>query len=186
MRKTRSFIKPLFIAIACLFLSACSAIASKPDSCDHEINCDLNTSLSSPVVHMSVGDSESVFICGCKPWNESSIHVEKGEVYAFEFNHVERWIDGDVDSDPVDGWQGWFYKVLGFFSSPMKRSDQAKWYAMVGAVGTNEDEAFALIRRKNGDIVMPSSGTLHFFANDKKGRYFNNQGTLQLQITRLK
>jgi hypothetical protein len=68
----------------------------------------------------------------------------------------------------------------------LKRSDQARWYALVGAVGLDDENTFAVIKSENGSVTMRRSGMLYFYANDKKGRYYNNQGSLVLEMVRVK
>ena len=81
----------------------------------------------------------------------------------------------------------------------MKRSNKANWYALVGSVEARDEDSFAVFdtraySEKDNDlaartwppIVMTKTGELYFYANDMKGRYFNNKGALRLQIKRIK
>lgn len=181
-----TFIRSVFVGLFILSVSACSSLIKEPDSCDHEAQCELNSQISSAVIHLEIGKSEDVFICGCNPWNESTVHVEKGEEYTFSFKEINHWKDAEIDADPVEGWQGWFNKFVGFFVSPLKRSSKAKWYALVGAIDKNEKQIVAIIRAEDGSVTMPASGTLYFYANDMEGRYANNQGTILLNVSRVK
>lgn len=181
----------VFILSIFILLSGCSAIETKPDSCKDEPRCELHNTFLDPPVRLEVGVSREISICACRPWNNTGIKVDIDQ--EFEFALVKSpddwiWVDGEVPSSPVDGWQGGFRKIIGFLASFMKRSDKANWYALVGTVGNEKDDSdsFAVFKDGNTPISMPSSGTLYIYANDKFGRYFNNKGKIGLVVTRVK
>lgn len=166
-------------------LSGCSMM-KELDSCDLEVRCELNPGINQSAVRLSGGESKKVTICACRPWNDSGIAVLAGQSYAFNIVSTTHWVDGWVESDPIDGWQGIGYKAIGFLSGWLKRSDKAPWYALVGSVGMDDNHAFAVVESKDGSVTMDRSGVLYFFANDMDGRYFNNKGEVILEVVLIK
>lgn len=126
---------------------------------------------------MEVGESKTVHICACRPWNENGIKVLDQQEYKFLLIESDdwNWIDGKVESDPVGGWHGMFYQVIGFPSSFLKRSDKTNWYAFVGTIVKDDKNRFAVFQYYVVPISMQKSGKLYFYANDKYGRYFNKE-----------
>jgi hypothetical protein len=176
----------LFLVFTLLVLSGCSALQTKPDSCDLENGCDLShPSAQSKTERLNVAESKTTKICACNPWNHSGIQVQEGQQYLFEISKITNWIDGSVISNPIDGWNGWFNRVIGFFSGFLKRSDKVDWYALAGNVGLDEKNSFALFNKGSNIVAIQKNGDLYIYANDMTGRYFNNQGKLFLTITRL-
>ena len=168
------------------FFSYGCALMSKPDSCEHEVNCDLNSVSAAQAIELDINDSRLIHVCACNPWNESGLKVREGQHYSFNIEYVTNWVDGDVPSDPIEGWQDNFYKVIGYLVGFFKRSDQARWYVLVGAVGLDDENTFAVFKSENDSVTMSKSGVLYFYANHKKGRYFNNHGSLMLKVVRMK
>jgi hypothetical protein len=187
------------------------AIISSPDSCESS-RCSLEPSRNITLIELeAIGNTQQqldyqvVEICACRNWNRSGIKVEKGQQYLFGVvEQTEPWIDGDVESTPEDGWTSGFYNLIGQIVSFLKRSNKANWYALIGTIEENDEDSFAVFRKglnsteaaprsgevsKSSDwpaVMMTKPGELYFYANDMNGRYFNNKGTLQLRITRIK
>ncbi len=185
----RFFKLPARLSLGIVTLLLCSAFLSctamkKPDSCSVEKRCELKSAQAVNEVELKIGESKRIEVCACRPWNQSGIKVIEGQQYAFNIIKTMDWIDGSVRSDPIEGWQGGFYKTMGFLSAYLKRSDQANWYALVGSIGKNGKETFAVIKESEGTVTMHKSGLLHFYANDMDGRYFNNKGLVELQVIR--
>lgn len=174
-----------FILLFCTIFFSC-ALISKPDSCDLEELCKLEEVQTAEVTELKVGEYKNVSVCACRPWNESGIQVAEGQQYSFKAEIISDWIDGKVLSDPFEGWLGGFYKTVGFLSGYLKRSDKTSWYALVGSVGMDDANTFAVIKSEDGRVPMNKSGKLYFFANDMEGRYFNNKGKIILQVIREK
>jgi hypothetical protein len=157
----------------------------KPDSCK-ESCCQLENPEFTKLTDLAVNNSAFLEICSCRPWNRSGIHVKKGQRYVFSTERLlETWVDGNTKSNPSDGWTGHVSNFFGVLVSFLKRSDKANWYALVGAVSKDEKDTFIVLTDDSSPIKMDKSGELYFYANDMKGRYFNNKGILKLKITRI-
>lgn len=191
--------------LLCLTMSSC-ALIPKSDTCECS-HCLLESSPGTRLIELEeIEDGTNkageavVEVCACRPWNTSLIRVEKGQEYVFSIlEETEEWVDGSVAATPETGWQNSFYNFAGALVGFLKRSHKANWYALVGAVELSDEESFAIFdarhKSKEGNgqaatdwppIVMTKSGELYFYANDMKGRYFNNKGSLRLQIQRIK
>ena len=189
MSNSSLMFKTFTFAMMMLAINGC-VLFSKPDCCDHEELCDLNTEdagIYNKTRKLAVDESHEIQICGCNPWNLSGIEVKANEVYSFKVSEVadSEWFDGK-ESDPITGWESKTRNWVGEIFGGLKRSNSTNWYALVGSVGREKGNDFAILENSPQEITSEFSGQLLFFANDKEGRYFNNRGTLRLQITRLK
>ena len=69
----------------------------------------------------------------------------------------------------------------------LKRSNEAPWYGLVGTFDKASTQSFAPLEyydEKNAftiDIHDKDKAELYLYANDKEGRYFNNQGKLKFK-----
>jgi hypothetical protein len=155
---------------------------SQTDSCDHEQLCELEDQNIIEWVELTPGESKDILVCACKPWNASGINVREGQQYTFNISNVEHWNDGPVKADPINGWKGKFYRSFGIMIGFLKRSDKTPWYSLVGVVGLENEYTFAVVKDGDCTFTMNKTGPLYFYANDMKGRYYNNKGTLFLNI----
>ncbi|WP_300464853.1 hypothetical protein [Desulfobacula sp.] len=169
----------------CLILSGC-ALMRQPDSCNQDSLCRLEDKETEPAIELELREIKNVTICACRPWNPGAVKVKEGESYTFEIEAVHNWVDGDVESDPETGWHGSFYRTIWFLSGFLKRSSKTGWYVLTGTIGMMDGKTFAVITPGNEPVNMPDNGELYFYANDMKGRYFNNKGKISLKITRIR
>lgn len=187
-------------AIACaLTLNGCFAL--HPDTC--EVSCCERSENNPPFQFDKDHPSTTIDICACKAWNYSGIEVKKGEKYIFKVAKIiEPWQDGIIKANPHDGWTE--DKLFGLFISPLKRSS-ANWYELVGTIVKNKDgtpkpldteeETFESLDtfepldyfsvKEPFEVEVDGIHKLYFYANDADRRYFNNQGRLQLTITKV-
>ncbi len=195
------FIARSFVIIIITLISGCVLIDpffAKEDSCEKSASiCQLKQN-DIKLKNLNKGEFVDVEICACRPWNRSGISVRKKEKYIFEVNETSEWIDKNTKSDPRTGWinNDFYHQVLKFFSSP--RTEVADIYALVGTVGKDDKNAFAVLNCnpiangesfscKNHDPITIMKGEdneeLFFYANDREGYYYNNKGKLNLRIT---
>lgn len=204
-----SLLRSAILSTSLLFCGC--ALIPQPDTCECS-KCLLEPPPNAQLIelhaaanHSISGNTAEVEICACRPWNSSGIKVATGEQYLFSIiKETEQWVDGSTESTPENGWTGVLYNIIGNIFSPLRRSDKANWYSLIGAIGRSEEDTFAVFKRgrqptevptaENASIssqawlpvTMDKEGELHFYANDMKGRYFNNKGSLRLQILRIK
>lgn len=139
-------------------------------------------------------------ICACRPWNRSLIKVELDQEYVFStLEETEKWEDGSLRATPESGWLSPVANLFGWVAGFLKRSTKTNWYALVGAFDMSDEDTFAVFGSTHNyeldksfggsdssRIKMTRSGELYFYANDMKGRYFNNKGMVKLRIVRVK
>jgi hypothetical protein len=61
---------------------------------------------------------------------------------------------------------------------------EGNWFVLAGAVRAGMDCQYFVVGGSRA-VRMPTSGQLAFFANDVPGFYWNNFGSIRLDITRL-
>ena len=165
-------------------LSGCADMKTYPDTCKNDTGCELESPLGHQASTLNINEEKTVEICGCKPWINSGITVAENQVYSFSYpGYAKGWCDGNKKGlDPSLGWNGFW----GWLFSPFKRSDKADWYALIGAIGKDDQKTFKVLSYNGvNKVTMHGSGTLYFYANDAYGYYYNNKGHFTLTIKRL-
>jgi hypothetical protein len=139
-----------------------------------------------PTRRLGVGSSARVSArAGC-PANHTGIYVKSGETYRFETPAGSHWRDFGFRVGP-DGSSGKFYRsYMSNFDNlgKKRRFPGAPWFALMGSTTAPEAEIFLV--GKKSEHRMPSSGELLLFANDLPDLYWNNSGTIWVDVTRLK
>ncbi len=110
-------------------------------------------------------------------YSSHKIEVEKNEVYQFVCDKHQRWKDWFICSSP-EGFFNLFAWLAGL------RVKGVKCFCLCGTYNDQDQKAFSIGINKIETIK--ENGTLSFFANDTNGFYYNNHGSVKLQITRLK
>ena len=122
-----------------MLLLEAGCLVRHPDTCEVSV-CELSeneekTPSKQLDTTLSPGETKEVEICACKSNNKSNIRVNSGEKYIFKIHKItEYWMDGTIQANPHDGWSGLYNKMFGFLISPIKRSSEASWYALVGSL----------------------------------------------------
>lgn len=126
-------------------------------------------------MRININESIEVEIHSREYWNNTGLAVLSEEKYLFVSKG--EWIDSFIPAD-ADGFSKWYMAAFNL----LKRSPEDKWFALMGSV--NFKNPFLV--GKNKSIEFRESGTLYCFANDVKGFYGNNKGSITLKITRIK
>ena len=128
--------------------------------------------------------SETAGVAADQFWNRTGIRVEAGAVYDIEADGA--WNDASIPSGP-DGYssnQVAFFKVPFFrLAESRRRLPSANWFALIGAIDTDESTQFVIGGGKLG-YRPQKSGELTCFANDLRSKYDNNSGEIRLTVTR--
>jgi hypothetical protein len=135
----------------------------------------------SGVITLGLLPGQSIEISGidaAKPWNRTGLLLECGVSYRYEVVSYSSWRDGAYETDP----DGYFKAHLAPFFM-LRRYPLAKWFKLMGAVGTSAWHYFPIGR--GCTRRARSSGELYCFANDASFRYWNNEGLLVLKVTRV-
>jgi len=136
---------------------------------------------------LQIGQSQDVLVYASEQYNVTGLMLEQGATYRFNPYPEQTWYDDGVKCGP----QGWHRDNLQLgvkeipmaLLEPFRRLPHANWFALVGAIAKNDNNAFAIA--DGGDFKMTHSGEFTPFANDLIRFYGANAGSIKLQITRL-
>ena len=159
-----------------------------------------------PTQRLDIGASVSCVVFSQKWWNAAGIEVKAGERY--QVKATGEWLDASIKTD-ARGYASTF--ALKFFEHS-RRAGESPWFALIAAIHT--DVALELKNSTDGnfvigeiasvktgvtnidtdsqlvatglqsEIAVARDGFLYFFANDSAFAYSNNNGFLDVTITR--
>ncbi len=133
-------------------------------------------------------DSCEVTVFASEKYNHTGLMLEKGGHYDFEVSGNQTWKDGGVVCGP-EGWDRGSVELglkelpIGI-AEPFRRLPDAKWFELCGCIGTDDDSAFRIGKKRTGYKVN-NSGEFCPFANDLSTYYGNNSGKLLIKVTRV-
>jgi hypothetical protein len=133
---------------------------------------------------LPIDDSQVVRIFAARQWNDSQLILVKGGIYRFSVIPAnQEWESGSALL-PIEA-DGRNLRFL-LAAAPFLRMPSAKWFSLVGTIDRKRRYYFKI--GKGLDLfVAPASGELVCFANDIRIlRRENNQGHLDLMVTRLR
>jgi hypothetical protein len=129
-------------------------------------------------------ESETVRVYAEKEWNHTQMQLVKGGIYRFAVTPPDQeWRYGNI-LPPFDA-EG---RNIGHLMAavPFLRMPSAKWFALVGCIGKKR-RTFFKIGKLLDLFVAPGTGELVCFANDVwQFHRDNNQGYIDLTVTRLR
>ncbi len=130
---------------------------------------------------MNIGESVRALILARKKWNSTGINLVVNQDYHLTVSTNEKWIDWFVSCN-ADGFpsSNWILKN----SERLRRSPQENWFALMGTINFDTDNLFKIGTDKI--LQANQSGILTCFANDIPFMYWNNKGSIQLIVTRIK
>jgi hypothetical protein len=113
-------------------------------------------------------------------WNSTAFELAKGREYRFTASGT--WYDASIAatatgfSDPRLDWLGW-----------MRRMPRARWLSVVGAIDMRRETRFDIGRliEDGSTYTATASGTLYCYANDVWFMYWNNTGSIDLEIVEM-
>lgn len=133
-------------------------------------------------IRLDIGGTFRFKVLGKERWNMSGLKVARGERYKLAvFGQTKNWRDATVESTP-EGHINVPPLLQNEFVQKLRRFQGAEWYALTGCVRGNRDWFFKI---GNGTVIdMEISGELGAFANDAWLMYWNNHGSLDLDVER--
>jgi len=154
----------VFAAVACT-LSSCT--------------CDLSRTKKAPE-RIARGTKTSVHVPACAKWTPTGVLVRKGDIYAFKSLPPDRWIDLFVRTS-ARGYAS-LTSIQARFESN-RRVPSAPWFALCASIG-RRGQAFQI--QLDDRQPIRDDGELGLFANDAEKAYWNNLGSVNIQIERLR
>lgn len=112
--------------------------------------------------------------------------LRSGASYIFSVPKNAKWKDASIECGSA-GWESeelpWYKEGIVKAFEKRRRVKNANWFALVGALGDEDDELF-LIGDRTEPYIAPKDTDLYLFANDMPSKYSNNDGFLMVTITR--
>lgn len=141
-----------------------------------------------PEALAAVGDDASFTVRAADQYNWSGVRLRKGQTYRFDIAGDEQWQDADISCGP-SGWTSeelpWYKEAFVRKFEDKRRVPEANWFELIGSL---DDETDYFRIGAGGDAHLytaPRDAELYAFANDLKTRYGNNEGQLEVKITRM-
>ena len=135
-----------------------------------------------PIDQMSstqIGQTIRLDISARSPWNDSGIDLISGGRYDFIVPGDQKWKDASIECD-ADGYRSRF--PLKAFE-PFRRVPDQNYFKLIGTIGRSSEEPIVIGSRLE-DFSAWKSGRLYCFANDVRIMYWNNSGSIGLNLTR--
>ena len=124
---------------------------------------------------LNIAEKAILTIQAADKYSGETLSVKKEEQYTFAVAADQKWNDWYVRAS-ADGYFNFLASLFG------QRVKGIKCFCLCGVYDQNDATAFAIGSSKT--IIAGQDGTLSFFANDSRGFYFNNKGSIQLSVTR--
>jgi hypothetical protein len=138
----------------------------------------MSMQTTSTTSELEVGESVTVTVEAQRFWNETGVHLMVGHEY--RFSAADEWADAYITCD-ADGFPN--PNIFLQISEWLRRAPRERWFALIGCVGRSPRAQFRI--GKERILAAPASGELICFANDVSLAYWNNQGAVQLTVTRV-
>jgi len=142
-----------------------------------------------PLLPLDVSEPRTIPVFAHQLYNRTGLLLEKGRRYRFSVTAERTWRDASIECNG-DGWDRdhpdirWFKDVGVAMMEPFRRFPEAKWFTLIGGVGDQDQELFA-IGQGGTQYIPENSGEFCPFANDLKRMYGNNDGFLYVTVERM-
>ena len=130
---------------------------------------------------LKIGEKATVDVVARRYWNNTRLHVTVGQRY--QLVAVGTWWDMVIRCD-ADGYPTPWWHLPLRIAQGLRRLPEENWFVLAGAVRAGEDCRYFAVGSSR-EVVMATTGQLSFFANDVPGFYWNNFGSVRLEIARL-
>jgi hypothetical protein len=114
-------------------------------------------------------------------WNDSGLILEAGHRYSFSIVSINDWKDWRISCGP-NGYPS--SNLLMCASERFRRVANEDWFALIGTIGKDLETHFK-IGSGIKSYLAPYTGRLFCFANDVSCMYFNNRGSLEIEVSSL-
>ncbi|MFK5984029.1 MAG: DUF2235 domain-containing protein [Pseudomonadota bacterium] len=139
---------------------------------------------------LDVGES-SIFLVDSKQlYNWSGVSLEQGFYYTFEPKTGQVWCDASIECDTT-GWKtenelsGIKEFIVEHFEDNRRCTD-ADWFELIGTIGDDDKKLFRIgAGGANKTYQAIDDGELYAFANDMLSKYGNNEGVIEVTVTRV-
>jgi hypothetical protein len=129
-------------------------------------------------VRLAPGEKKVVSASARERWNHTGVAVTAGEVYEFAVVAGSVWKDASHEVSA----SGYELPRLAMFR-PFRRHKEAPWFELIGGIGESEAATFRIGERNT--VTMNSTGELVLYANDAGFMYWNNSGSIKVNVRRV-
>jgi hypothetical protein len=136
--------------------------------------------LANPSRTLVVGEQRSLCVRAHCFWNDTELEVKQDEEYSVTASG--EWWDWIFPSD-AGGYQPPRWSVFQTLTARLRRLPKEKWFVLGAQLLPDDGHRYAL--GLNGGLKIRSNGRLILFANDARGFYWNNWGSITVAIRRL-
>jgi len=133
------------------------------------------------MVCLAPGEEKVVSAFARLHWNHTRIAVDADETYDIAVRPGSLWKDASHEV-PAKGYE---LRRLALFR-PFRRQREASWFELIGAVGESERSAFRIGEHLAEPVTFHASGELVLYANDARFMYWNNCGSIDVIVRRLR
>jgi hypothetical protein len=112
-------------------------------------------------------------------WVDTGVLLTAGDTY--ELRASGTWHDASIVTDAAGYPSANFFQRL---TERLRRVPDAPWFALIGAIDRRKDTQFVIGAGRT--FRAPFSGQLTCFANDLRGFYFNNSGSVMLSVEKVR
>jgi hypothetical protein len=135
--------------------------------------------------HLTVGETLGPFPVGSRSFfNPTGVLLDRGATYEIAADD-NTWVDWYLASD-ADGRDPTLAQSIARWAL---RCKAGKWFQLIGAVGESDEYVFPIgkhIRWTFAGQGTDFSPELYLFANDAWFAYFNNHGSVNVTIMRVR
>jgi hypothetical protein len=138
---------------------------------------------------LNIGEAEKFTVDSKRLFNWSGVYLERGAYYTFEPEAGKTWKDASIECD-TKGWKteelSWLKENIVEHFEDNRRCPDADWFELIGTIGDDDSKLFRIGKGgPNKTYQAVDSGELYAFANDLISKYGNNEGSIDVTITRV-
>ncbi|MCK5001817.1 MAG: hypothetical protein KAS57_02275 [Gammaproteobacteria bacterium] len=195
----------LFIISLMLFSLNCIAENSVATKCkklvvDYARSCGDAANVNS-LPGLELGECAVMQVNSKSVWNASGLRFDSGSTYLIKAKEDDTWCDASIETN-AQGWQldkqynscvceetiefsgvnKLFFSMAEYLG--LRRYSDANWFELIGVNKNKTEKEETVIGLKN-EIVANKTGEFCAYANDMSGFYFNNKGSVNIEITRI-
>ncbi|MBV6627505.1 MAG: hypothetical protein KI793_32055 [Rivularia sp. (in: Bacteria)] len=130
---------------------------------------------------MNIGESVSAVVLAKEKWNNTGISLIANQEYHLTASANEKWVDWFISCN-ANGFPS--SNPILKYTEGFRRVPEQNWFALIGAIDFDSGNLFKIGTDKI--LQATQSGILTCFANDIPFMYWNNKGSIQLVVTRIK
>ena len=132
-----------------------------------------------PEIHrLEAGEQKVLRISAAERYSMQRVAVKTGERYSISCNEDQRWVDLLIWASP----RGYANALARMVGMPVPN---ARCFCLCGTYDEQDEAAFAIGTDHTIGHVQ-ADAILSFFANDVRGFEWNNWGSVEVRVTRLK